>query len=333
MTTFVLLAVLLVAIALAVVSRPLWSQARGLALALIVALPASVGALYVLKGQPLALDAANIRPPTTVDEAVAQLERRLAATPDDADGRVLLARTYAERGQAAKAEAMFAQALALRPDDTTLAVEYAQAQVRAAPKHDFSAKSVALLERAVEADPESQRGLFLLGVHRLKSGQPAQAAALWERLLPLVEPAAAAALREEIDRARAEAKLPALPEPTVAIAGPVVTIHLDVSPALRADVKPGAIVFVFARPPGGAGPPVAAKRIAVAELPMTVTLSDADSPMPAAKLSAQTRVVVSARLSRSGAVAAGPGDIGAEPMTVAVGAKVRTTLTLSRRLP
>lgn len=331
MTPFVMLAALLAVVAIAIVVWPLWKTARPLALALMLLLPIAGGALYALKGQPLALDPVNVRQPTTIEEAIAQMETRLAATPDDVEGRVLLARTYGELGKAAEAEAMLRQAIVLRPDDMALAVEYAEAQVRAAPDHTFTAKSVALLERAVAAQPDSQRGLFLLGVHRLRSGQPAEAAALWERLLPLVGPAAGGTLRQEINLARAEAKLPPLPEAT--ISGPSLQITLDVSPALRAEAKPGDVVFIFARAPGGAGPPAAAKRIVLAELPMTLTLSDADSPMPAAKLSTQTSVVVSARLSRSGAVASGTGDLEAEPVTLRVTDKGGATLTLSRRLP
>lgn len=331
MTPFVLLAALLVLIALAFVLRPLWHSARGLALALLVLVPVAVGAVYVVKGQPLALDPANLAQPKTIEEAVAQLEKRLAAAPDDVEGRVLLARTYAELGKPAQAEQMLAQVIVLRPDDLNLALEYAEAQVRAAPDHSFTPKSVAMLERAVAADPNSQRGLFLLGVQRMRAGKPAEAAELWQRLLPLIGPEAAATLRQEINRARAESNLPPLPEPV--LAGPVITIALDVSPALRADAKPGAIVFVFARPPGGAGPPVAAKRIVLADLPMQLTLSDADSPMPAAKLSQQATVVISARLSRSGAVTPSAGDLDAEPVTVRVGDQVSATLTLSRRKP
>lgn len=331
MTPFFVLAALLVVLALAIILHPLWRTARGLSLALLVLVPVAVGSIYVLKGQPLALDPANLAQPKTIEQAIAQMEKRLAATPDDVEGRVLLARTYAELGKPAEAEAMLAQALALQPDDLNLGLEYAEAQVRAAPEHSFTPKSVALLERAVAADPNSQRGLFLLGVQRMRANRPADAAALWQRLLPLVGPDAGATLRQEINLARSQAKLPPLPE--AAPSGPVLTISLDVSPALRADAKPGDIVFVFARPPGGAGPPVAAKRIVLADLPMQLTLSDADSPMPAAKLSQQASVVISARLSRSGAVTLSAGDLDAEPVTVRVADKVSAALTLSRRNP
>ena len=120
---------------------------------------------------------------------------------------------------------------------------------------------------------------------------------------------------------------------TVTALATAFTASQQVAPDLLAEVKPGDVVFVFARPPGGAGPPVAAKRISLSELPMTLTLTDADSPMPAMKLSAQASVRISARLSRSGAVPVGPGDLEAEPREARVGDATPVALVISKRLP
>ena len=81
MTVFVLasLAVVLVLVALAL--RPLWSGARRSALALALALGAGTGGLYLLLGTPDALDPAQVKAPETLEEAIVQLERRLADEP------------------------------------------------------------------------------------------------------------------------------------------------------------------------------------------------------------------------------------------------------------
>ena len=99
---------------------------------------------------------------------------------------------------------------------------------------------------------------------------------------------------------------------------------------LAAALPPGATLFVFARPVDGAGPPVAAERVAAATFPAEVTLSDADSLMPTAKLSQLDRVEVVARLSASGDAAAATGDLESAPQVIAVEAGAKIALTLDR---
>jgi cytochrome c-type biogenesis protein CcmH len=110
-------------------------------------------------------------------------------------------------------------------------------------------------------------------------------------------------------------------------------IDVRIDPTLAASAKPGDVLYVFARSAAGGGPPFAAKRIELGQLPMHLQLSDADSPMPAAKLSSQQTVVLMARLSKSGDVQAASGDIEADPQQATVGSGKPVVLVLSRRVP
>jgi cytochrome c-type biogenesis protein CcmH len=138
---------------------------------------------------------------------------------------------------------------------------------------------------------------------------------------------------------------PAPAEPAVASA-PVATtgsasaaaagtleIDVQIDPTLAASARPGDVLYVFARSTNGGGPPFAAKRIELGKLPMHLQLSDADSPMPAARLSSQQTVMLMARLSRSGDVKAASGDIEADPQQVSVGSGKPVTLVLNRPVP
>jgi cytochrome c-type biogenesis protein CcmH len=122
----------------------------------------------------------------------------------------------------------------------------------------------------------------------------------------------------------------AVPE-TGAQAGLALEIRID--PALARSAPPGAVLFVFARATDGQGPPFAAKRIEGAQFPLPMQLSDADSPMPAAKLSSQSKVLLMARLSASGDARPGPGDIESKPVEVELNAAAPTVLLLDHRLP
>ncbi len=177
-------------------------------------------------------------------------------------------------------------------------VEIAYQRMMADPQRHADAQTVALLERALQLDPRNQRGRWFFGVVLRQAGQAAQAAALWETLLSDVDANTAASLRTQIDAARKDAGLPALPAD--AGAKPILDITLDATPALRKRFAGDATVYVLAREPGGAPMPVAVQKHVLSELPLHVALSDADSPMPTRRLSSLQQVEVLARISASG---------------------------------
>lgn len=321
----------LLAVVLAIVLRPLWRAARATALAVVLVLGVGTAGLYALLGTPEALDPAMVKTPTTLDEAVAQLERRLAEEPGSVEGWVLLGRSRAAQDRWPEAAEAFARAQALLPDEPDLMVELADAKLRASGEARYPEDAVALLERALEIRPTHQRGLFYLGAHHLQSGQPAEAAALWERLLPLVEASTAAALRPQIDQARELAGLPPLApgEAAPAAGGPVLRITVALDPAVAGRVAEGDTLYVFARTLEG-GLPVAVRRLPAAGFPLDVTLSDADGLMPAQSLSAQARVRLVARVSKSGDAGAAPGDLEAEAVELDVADGATATLVVAK---
>lgn len=352
MTAFVLAAIALVALALAFTLPTLWSGARRSALALLVLLPAGALGLYALVGTPDALDPANHRPPASIEEAVAQLERRLEREPDSLEGWVLMGRTRKNQGRetaaagdfaaamphfAAAAEA-FRKARAIAPHETDLLVETAEAISLANAERAFGMEGTALLDEALAKTPGHQRALWFRGIAALQAGDPAGAVQRWETLLPMVDAATAGALVEQIAGARefaglppmdpalaARAAAPANAAPAVApvaTGGPApgtpgtLTVTIEADTAALAALPPQAVLFVFARNADAPGPPVAAKRMQGVRLPLTVTLSDADRLMPTAVLSATPRIEVSARYARSGSVQPEAGDLIAAPVVV-----------------
>jgi cytochrome c-type biogenesis protein CcmH len=68
-------------------------------------------------------------------------------------------------------------------------------------------------------------------------------------------------------------------------------------------------LFVFAREPGGQGPPLAAKRLTSSAIGTQVHLSAADSMMPGRVLASGRQVSVTARVSFSGQPIPSAGDL------------------------
>jgi cytochrome c-type biogenesis protein CcmH len=158
-----------------------------------------------------------------------------------------------------------------------------------------------------------QRSRWFLGIAQRQASQPAEAARTWEPLLAVVDAAAAAPLREQINGARAEAGLP----PLAAAASPAqagLKVKVTVAPELAAKIPPNASLFVIARQAGGPPMPVAVEKLPAQDFPREVVLDDGDSPMPTMKLSQLDQVHVLARISASGNAMPQPGDFEAKPV-------------------
>lgn len=318
MAAFLGFAALLCLIVLATLLRPLWREARGVALGIGLITLLSTGLLYRLVGTPQALDPAIRQAPKTLEEAIVQLKAVLARDPQQAEGWALLGQAYLRMDDAGNARDAFAKAARLAPDNADFLAEAAQSRAMANPSRTFDADALALLEAALKADPNHQRARWFLGVAQRQAGKHADAAATWAPLLTQVSADTAASLRLEINAARTDAGLPPLAEPaTQPAAAALLTVDVALDPALaeRVRLRPDATIFVIARQPGSPMP-VAAQKRAASELPFSAVLGDADSPMPTLKLSQMQEVELVARLSASGDASRQEGDLESRPLRV-----------------
>lgn len=318
MTAFIILAVLLLLAVLAVLLRPLWRDARAVAIGVGVVVATSTLLLYQLVGTPQALDPAAIKAPETLGDAIAQLETEMQRNPNQAEGWRLLAQGYQREQQLIKARDAYAKAAELAPADAAILTEAAQARALVDDKRLFDAQAVALLQRALKADPTQQRARWFLGIAQRQTGDNATAAKTWEPLLTQVDAATSASLRKEIDNARTAAGLPALRAAAMPASANALTVHVSLDPdfASRVRLRGDAVVFVIARAVGGPPMPVAAEKHAISELPFTASLDDADSPMPTMKLSQLHEVELIARMSASGTAERQDSDIESKPVRV-----------------
>ena len=88
-----------------------------------------------------------------------------------------------------------------------------------------------------------------------------------------------------------------------------ITVKVVLDPKLKANVLPGDVLFVFAKAAQGPAMPLAIARLTAAQLPASVTLTDAMSMMPNLTLSKFPQIVLGARISQSGNPIAQSGDI------------------------
>jgi len=335
MPGFLMAAVLLGLLVLGGALWPLWRRAPRAAGGLLVALGLCSLALYRLVGTPQALEPQATQAPATLDAAITRLQDELQRNPQAAEGWQLLGRALAAQGKPEQARDAFARAARLLPDDPDALVEAAQSRSLADPQRRLDQEAVALLEHALALQPSHQRARWFLGVAQRQRGQPALAAATWEPLLTQVDASTANSLRAQINAARSEAGQPPLqadtPTAAPASAGVNVEVSLDPDLATRVQLSGDAAVFVIARQVGGPPMPVAVQKHALQDLPLRITLGDADSPMPTMKLSALKEVELIARLSASGNAQRGEGDLESAPVRVKLPAKDPVKLVIGAR--
>ena len=267
---------------------------------------------------------------------VDKLAERLKQDPSDADGWAMLARSYSFLQRSPEAVDAYAQAVALRKDDATLLVDYADA-LAAKNNHNLAGEPMKLVARALKLEPGNIKGLALAGTDAFIRQDFAQAVRYWSEVEKVGAPDSALVQRvtASLQEARSRAGLPAAPGPLTApapqqapaaqaapgAAAASVSGTVTLSAALLAKASPQDTVFIFARPANGGRVPLAAQRVQVKDLPYRFTLDDSKSMSSSALLSSSAQVVLGARISKSGDAIPQPGDLSGQVGPVALGAK------------
>ena len=282
---------------------------RRAAFALGAAIPVMALGVYLLVGNPGALEGESEHAATLaqLDTLVGRLAARLRENPDDADGWKLLGRSYSALGRFDLAADAYAKAAVRAPRDAQLLVDFADALAMARGQR-LEGEPEKLIRRALEIEPNNLKGLALAGTVAFERKDYAQAAAYWQRMLPLVpaDSEDARAIQQNVSEARQ------LAGDTKALQGTV-----SLAPQLKGKAAADDTVFVFARAADGPPMPLAVARARVRDLPYRFRLDDSMAMTPAMKLSAFPKVVVGARVSKSGNATPQPGDLQGASVPVA----------------
>ncbi len=290
---------------------------RRAALAVGIAVPLVAVAVYLVTGTPRAFDPHQAMPSAQeVDAMVARLAAKLRENPQDADGWKLLGRSYTVMRRFPQAVEAYAKAVEISPRDSQLLADFADA-LAMARGGKLAGEPEKLVERALEVDPNNLKALALAGTVAYEKQDYAKAAELWGRMLPLVpaDSEDAKVIGENVDEARKlagmapEPKAPPAQQSKLASSHPGVRGTVRLAPDLAKSVKPDDLVFVFARAAEGPPMPLAVMRARAADLPLTFALNDSMAMAQGLSVSSFPRIVVTARVAKSGNANPSPGDL------------------------
>ncbi|MGD8619876.1 MAG: c-type cytochrome biogenesis protein CcmI [Gammaproteobacteria bacterium] len=329
------------------------------ALVLIVAIPLLAAGLYNQLGSreiiPL-LAQMQANPPQqhpgssgrpSVEEMVNQLAERMRSQPDDIKGWTMLARSYVVLKRYDAAVDAYRNILRLGGNSPELLADYADALAMSAGGR-FTPETGELLQRALAAQPDNVKALWLAGHWKNQEGDPAAAIEYWQKAAALLpaDGEDAAVIGRQIAQAREQLGLPPQAvvqtaaaatespvEKPAAKAAPTIQVSVSLDPQLAAQVKPDDTVFVFARAAQGPRMPLAIVRKQVRDLPLSVSLDDSLAMSPAMVLSKFSEVSVGARISRSGNAMPQSGDLQGSKSPVAVGKDQTVAITIDSQVP
>ncbi len=252
-----------------------------------------------------------------------ELEDKLAKDPQDAQGWALLARSYTQLERFADAARAFDNLTRLMPHEAQLWADYADVQAMA-NNQSLAGLPTKLIAKALEADPNNIKALALAGSAAMDRGDYTAAIGYWEKALKFlpngsedakmfesgIQQAREFSLQVKGGKPPVQAQTPASEDkqPAVASGKELITGTVTLSDAMKGKAGPDDTLFVLARATD-AKFPLAIVRKQVKDLPLKFTLDDSTAMTPQSKLSNFDKVVVIARISKSGNAMTQPGDL------------------------
>jgi cytochrome c-type biogenesis protein CcmH len=296
------------------------SQGRWLVYVLVIAIPCLSAALYWKLGnyQSIShsneLNQASSDAPSSeaINKMVTGLAEKLKKEPKNLEGWLMLGRSYKKLQRIPEAVEAFAHAYQLAGEKVEVMLPYAEI-IALSSDNNWAGKPLSLVMKALAIDPNNLNGLWFAAMANAQQGDKKTAVGYLRKLeavLPAESPDKQQ-IRELIvnsESALANAT-PAPSSKSAASSGVSVAIQVSLAAELQADAKPDDTVFIYAQALSGPKMPLAIVRKRVKDLPLSVSLSDAQSMLPNMKLSNFKQVKLLARISKSGNPMPQTGDL------------------------
>jgi cytochrome c-type biogenesis protein CcmH len=272
---------------------------------------------------------APVQPETAATAAprisAAELERRVVANPRDAQAWLALADARRTERDYAGARNAYRKAMDLHAMSAQSWADYADV-LGSLAGGSLSGEAGRAIDSALAMDPANPKALWLKASEANEQHRYAEALSWWKKLRAVVPPdspdarmvdaniAEAASLAGQ-GSSPATAALPAAGTSASATTAAATSAPAEVSGTVSLDqrfsarVQSDATLFIYAKAADSPGPPLAVVRTTVGAWPVNFRLDDSMAMIPSRRLSQFDRVVIEARISRSGQATPTAGDL------------------------
>lgn len=237
------------------------------------------------------------------DQLYSAVEKRAEQRPENIYYWVLLAKRAIQKNDLSSAAYNYSQAIKLSPDDGYLLAQYAEILFMLA-NSQFTQEVISVLDKAFAIDSSNPTVLGLKGIQAFEGQQWQLAITYWQEAQKQMDQTSATAKALVAGIARAQKRLGIAPSETAASPQVEVRVSIDKSIPFRPDQS----VFVALVATSGAPMPLAARKLRAGDLPLTISLSNADAVVAGYNLSSVNDVKAVARLSQSGSATPQVGD-------------------------
>ena len=285
-------------------------------------IPLLAGSLYFMLGNYQAVSHAaemSVDPEATklleINKMVLRLAEKMKAKPDDAQGWLILGRSYKALEQYPQAADAFANAYRLLGNQAEAMLLYADA-LAYVNNRNLAGKPSELVYKALALEPDNLNALWLGGMAKAQEGDAPAAIKLWKKLEATLPPGSDSQqeiknllsnLAKDTSQGQVQ-KEPEAPE-QAKVSNFTLSVQVSLSPKLQKAAAAEDTVFIYAQALSGPKMPLAIVRKHVSDLPLAVSLNDSMAMMPNMKLSNFASVKLLARISKSGNAMTQPNDL------------------------
>jgi len=294
------------------------TQSKWIIYIVALGIPLLAGSLYFMLGNYQAVSHTaemSVDPEATklleINKMVLRLAEKMKAKPNDAQGWLILGRSYKALEQYSQAADAFANAYRLLGDQAEVMLLYADA-LAYVNNRNLAGRPSELVYKALALEPDNLNALWLGGMAKAQEGDAPAALKLWKKLEATLPPGSDS--QQEIKNLLSSLAKDTSPgqvqkEPEAKASNFTLSVQVSLAPKLQKATAAEDTVFIYAQALSGPKMPLAIVRKHVSDLPLAVSLNDSMAMMPNMKLSNFASVKLLARISKSGNAMTQPNDL------------------------
>jgi cytochrome c-type biogenesis protein CcmH len=246
--------------------------------------------------------------------SAAELGRRVTSQPGDANAWLALAELRRAQRDYPGARSAYEKVVELRAMSAQAWADYADV-LGSLSGGSLSGDAAAAIDSALRIDPNNPKALWLKASQAHEEHRFSDALAGWRRLKAVLPPGSPDAPIIDANIAEAQSLAKGAPSPSGGSGPASIEAAAQVSGTVSLDarlsnrVSPQATLFIYAKAADSPGPPLAVLRVTPGGWPVSFHLDDSMAMLPSRRLSQFDKVIVEARISRSGQATPASGDL------------------------